>query len=614
MFKALRKMILPIVLIALVGFLATIIFQWGMELSSRDDYLASNVAAVINGEEISWQDYNKIYSNLYQQASQGVEDELPDSKIREIQGNAWNQLLHDRLIMQEVAKHNISVTSEELYDLLRFSPPAELQQITFFHTDGRFDYQKYLNYMADPNAAPFWASVEPFIRTEIMKMKLQEMVSQAAQVTEAEIKEAFVTSEEKVKVDMVNVSTARFSQAARDFTDQDVDDYFAANRDKYKVDERAVLKVALIQKQPEPSDWERARVKASEIYDSATAGADFAQLAMTYSDDNSARNGGDLGWFPEGQMVPEFNDMVFSMKKGEISQPVRTTFGYHVILLHDRKEEMGTLPGSTKQEKITKAHASHILFKAAPSAETLDRVFNTLNQIRTEAENSSFEAAAAAADIELRETRPFERGDVIQFIGRDEFANQFAFDKEVGSLSDIMENNSAIYVFQIAERLPSGLADLEESRSQAKRDLMNDRMYALCMDTANAIYADYEQSSDLKKAAKKHAAKYVELDPFARSGYVKDFGRDPYAIGGAFALREPGQVSKPIQHEKGAVIFKLVKRSSPDLTDFTAKRDSIQSVLLVNKQQELYAKWYESLRENSEIINNIQLGRARSDI
>lgn len=98
MFSFLRRMIVPIMLIALVGFLATIIFEWGMDISSRDQYLQENFAGKINDEEISWAQYNRVYNSLYEAESQNVDDELPDSKIIELQQAAWQQIIYDRLL------------------------------------------------------------------------------------------------------------------------------------------------------------------------------------------------------------------------------------------------------------------------------------------------------------------------------------------------------------------------------------------------------------------------------------------------------------------------------------------------------------------------------------
>ena len=150
MFEALRRMILPIIIIVLVFFVAMIVLQWGMGMSSRSSYEQSNVAAVINGEEVPWQAFNRLYNNLVRAESEETEDEIPDTKLQELQDKAWQQLLSDRLLMQQVASHNIAVTDEEVYAYLKFSPPVDIQQLSYFQTEGKFDYQKYMGALADP--------------------------------------------------------------------------------------------------------------------------------------------------------------------------------------------------------------------------------------------------------------------------------------------------------------------------------------------------------------------------------------------------------------------------------------------------------------------------------
>ncbi len=132
MFETLRRMIFPIIIIVLFFFVAMIVFQWGLGFSRRGQYTEANVAAVINGMEVSWETYNRVYQSLYQVESENTDEELPESKIREIQQTAWQQLLHDHLIMQEVAKHNLVVTDDELYAFLRYNPPAGIAATSLF--------------------------------------------------------------------------------------------------------------------------------------------------------------------------------------------------------------------------------------------------------------------------------------------------------------------------------------------------------------------------------------------------------------------------------------------------------------------------------------------------
>ncbi len=83
--------------------------------------------------------------------------------------------------------------------------------------------------------------------------------------------------------------------------------------------------------------------KINSIMEKIRGGADFAEMARKYSQDGSAVNGGDLGWFVKGKMLPAFERVAFSMEKGEVSSPIRTRFGYHIIKVVDREEPKATL-------------------------------------------------------------------------------------------------------------------------------------------------------------------------------------------------------------------------------------------------------------------------------
>ena len=247
MFETLRRMIFPIIIIVLFFFVGMIVLQWGLGMSTRSGFVDANTAAVINGEEVEWAEYRRIYDGLYQTALSGSEEgEVSDQKVRELQGQAWSQLLFDRLMMQQVANRNLTVTDEELYGYLRMSPPADLQQLPYFQTNGQFDYQKYLSSMADPSAAPFWTSVQEFVSRDIMKLKVQEMVSQAAHVTEAEVKQKYVGDNEKVTVEMINVSYSRFSRPPPKSSDAEIREFFDARRDDYQIDERVALNLVIM--------------------------------------------------------------------------------------------------------------------------------------------------------------------------------------------------------------------------------------------------------------------------------------------------------------------------------------------------------------------------------
>ncbi len=607
MFETLRRMIFPIIITVLVFFVAMIVLEWGLGLSRRQGFMDANAAAVINGEEVPWQTYNRLYNALYEVEAGKTEDELPEAKVREIHTQAWRQLLHDYLLLQEARKHQLTVTPDEIYAYLRYNPPPELQQMPYFQTEGQFDYQKYFTAMTDPQVGSFWTSVEPLARENVLKQKMQMLVVSVAHVSEEEVREFYLADKEKIKVGAVNVEYRRFSSPRPSTTEEEMRQYFEEHRDEYHVDERAVLHLALIEKKPEPLDWERSHGKAMAIYDSIQAGADFAEMAVRYSEDpGSAKDSGDLGWFPRGRMVDQFDKMVFAMREGQMSEPVRTDFGWHIIQLHERKEEMQRPPGKTEMEMTTTAHASHILIKTEPGRETLDRAYRRLEEFHVQAKKTGFFKAAEDLQIPIKTTAPFFYGKNIQYLGRDLNANRFAYENEVDAISDLFENNSAFFVCQVAEKTPAGPAKFEEVQQKVEIELLEYKVARMCRDTADAIYAEIEKGTDIKKAAKMFGEEYEVLDEFTRNDKPLSLGRDPQAVGAAFALNEPGRILPPVDHKQGTAILQLIERSALDLSEYNAARDSVYNQVLSIKQQELYSRWFDKLATDADVINYVE--------
>ena len=132
---------------------------------------------------------------------------------------------------------------------------------------------------------------------------------------------------------------------------------------------------------------------------------DFAEAAKEYSDDNAtADKGGDLGFFKKGDMAPEFDTVAFALKPGEISEPFRTPFGYHIIKVEERKTEKG----------IETVHARHILMKVEPGTDTIDSLQTVLRDISTEIHDKGFEKTAADRALKTFDTRTLRAGNVHQ--------------------------------------------------------------------------------------------------------------------------------------------------------------------------------------------------------
>ncbi|SYZ74304.1 putative PpiC-type peptidyl-prolyl cis-trans isomerase [Candidatus Zixiibacteriota bacterium] len=604
MFAFLRKLIVPIMAIVLVLFLATIIFQWGMEITSSKS-MGKDTVGMVNGEKVSIQTFDQYYSNLLRSEQEKVDYDLPPEKIEEIRRQAWDQLVSELLMQQEIAKRNISVSDDEIYGFLRMYPPSDLQSAPQFMTDGKFDYQKYVNAMVNKQNAPFWASVEQSIVPTLKKYKLQEEIINTVRVTPAEVFDAFRQSKDQVKIGVIVVPGYKAAPNLPPPTADELKNYYDSHKEQFKVGNRATLEMVLFPKEATQNDWDKVGERINEIYDSAKAGADFAQLARDYSEDNSAQNGGDLGWFTRNQMVPEFDTVVWSLQPGRISRPFKTRFGWHIVKLLGKKTEKEAPPGKTAAVDVEKADAAHILLKVSPSQETLDQIKLNASDFAGTAATKGFETTAKDMNYEIKTTTPFGERGFVQFLGQDLAASDFAFNNEVGKISDVMENSSAYYVLKVASHLPEGYTPLDQATSQLTQFINQEKARQKALTMAKSIYDAIKNGSTPQRAAEQYGLQYTETGLINEDANIPGAGRSPEIMGAAFALKTIGEYSQPIPLAAGAAIVRLLEKVSPNVEEFGKIQDSVRTTVLQKKQQDVYQRWFTDLYNNAKIQSNL---------
>jgi peptidyl-prolyl cis-trans isomerase D len=607
MFGTLRKAIIPIMGTVLVVFVLTIFWNWGYGGGKGASGTEALYAGSINGTEVSWRDYQTVYSNLQQSENQEQGGDLSDARVRELEKQAWDQIVASMLLNQEADKRKVIVTDDDLYTYLKLSPPQMLQQAEAFQTDGKFDYSKYLASMANEQMAPTWAQIEEAFRPDLRKLKLRELILQTVLVSESEIKDAFLESQEKVKIGALNIKSKPFESRAAAVTQDEARAYFNDHRDKYKVEDRVVLSLVKVPVVASAADSAAASRTARMVYDSAMAGSDFSTLAQTWSEDpGTASKGGDLGNVEQGRLVREFDSACFAMKEGEISTPIRTRFGWHIIKHHGYvTEEASPTGGQTGQ--VRKAHVSHILIPIQVSTGTQEEAYGKLTNLLSEVGGDGDKLTSVATTMELQTvtTEPVTRTQRVMDAGGDIRVNDWAFEHNVGDISDILEITNAYIVARLDQKLPAGLAEFETVEKQITDLIRKEKVAKLCHDSAMVIYGRVQGGLSLEQAAGMFGAEYKVFGPLGRATRLLELDRDPVAVGAAFALKNVGEIGKPVDYTGGAVIMQLLERITPDLTTFNEKRDSVATAVLNQKRQQVYGKWYENLVSSADIKSNI---------
>ena len=596
MLSKFRKMTKYVIWFVVIAFVGTIIFAWGMDVTRSKSQ--KNIIGTVDGHDFEYRDYQPYYESLYNQVQQQQQGgELDYATLRNMRRQAWENLVNDYLFKKAINKFDITVTDEDVVNFLRYQPPAELQQAPAFQTNGQFDYQKYLAAMSDnnPQTVNFWAQVEAYYRPQLGRLKLQELITSTVRVSEQDVRDAYMRNFESADIKIAYCNVNKFRDQFIDVTDEQIQAYYDEHKDEYEVGERSEIKFVRFSKDPTEADWERLKAEMDFIKSRIDEGEDFGEMAQAYSEDGSAQNGGDLGWFGHGRMVSAFDSAAFSLKVGEVSDPVKTDFGWHIIKVTDQRTQNG--------EKEIKA--SHILLKIKASSETLDEAYRKAESVARDAIDMGFDEAAKLQDAEVFNSGQFQQNARIEEIGVSPEVSDFAFKNEPGTISGIIETNSHYVVAQVLAHYPAGPAPMEMITDAVKRDLIISLAKVPCKEKVDHVYAEALKGVDFDKAAKSQDVDVVERKGYTRGGLITGIGNVPEVAGTVFSLKDPGSISAPFEYVRGWAIVKLLNSSGADLSKYADIRDSLELSMLREQQQKVFNAWFEHLRESANIEQNL---------
>jgi peptidyl-prolyl cis-trans isomerase D len=338
----------------------------------------SAAAAVVNGKEIPLREFLTAYNNQLQFFRvQG--SNIPSSLARQlgIPQQVLDQLVTSELLAQAAEKQGIVPSDAEIREMLYKNPD--------FQKDGNFDFQRYDQVLRDYyRKSP--AEYESELRRRLAAQKLLELVASGAVVSEEEVRSKFFREGNKANATYIRflptmyASTVGSPKAQELATFQkerakDIADYYQANRFLYHTPERVRARHILIKAEKEAPEEQKtaARQRLEKIRQEIEGGKDFAAAAGEYSEDPGSKNsGGDLGFNERSSWVPEFASVAFSLQPGQMSQPVETQFGFHLIKVEEKKpgedKELKEVEGDIARQLYTKEKAKQLARAAADKA------------------------------------------------------------------------------------------------------------------------------------------------------------------------------------------------------------------------------------------------------
>jgi peptidyl-prolyl cis-trans isomerase D len=592
MLKQLREKTKTILWIVVVAFVISIFAVWGMNLRTPESRKRDrDVVGSVNGEIVTREAYVNTYNELFEQMRmQKGEDYQPsEAEYRMIADQAWERVVQKILVAKEIEKRGIVVTDNELVTFLRRTPPPIVQQ-AFVNDEGQFDYQAYLAELSNP--ARDWTRLEQWARAQIPEMKLQNSLAAQVHVPENDVLEAFKKETIKVKATYVAVPIEP-EEPPFEPAEHEVAELYEQVKDDYLEFEKRRIRVIQIDKKPSEEDELDVRGRLQEIMDEILAGADFAEAAGKYSDDYmSAENGGELGFISKGVMVPEFEEAAFALETGEISEPVRTEFGYHLIKVEERKTE-------EEEEQIK---VRHILMKVDLGYDTVDSLRTVLDELFEEIKEKGFERAANERGLAVLDPLPFARGSFIQDLGYQPRIINFAFNYKPGDISSSLETEKAVFIVKIIEEIPESYMPMESIREQLVERIRRERAEEKTRTIAETMRREALTGGDLESVAHMQELEVQETPLFGEDESVPGIGVNT-AFAHACHLLPIGELSAPVKGRDAFYLIMVTERTEPDMEEFTKRRPEITNQLRGEMASHFIAGWYDDIRQNAEVVD-----------
>lgn len=609
-----------IIKILLLAIVVAFVF---MGLGSYQAQRASKIATV-NEQAVSVDDYRETYNNLLQKARQQFGGNLNDEilKMMNLKQQAMDQLIIRTLILQEAEKLNLFVSDEEL--------TGTIQDMQFFKQDDAFNVGVYEKMLKRVGISP--EQFEKDQRDQMLVQKLQQLITGSIHVSEAEAREWYdwenamvnirmvrfdpetytdieptekevrayfdesknnYQTEPKVKVKYLRFSSEKYTQDIQ-VTKDEVQEYYENNLAAYSVEKTVEARHILItvdENAPEELVQE-AKTEAERIAKEARDGkTEFSELAKKYSQDPGRDNGGYLGKFVRNAMVQPFSDKAFSMNPGEISDPVRTRFGWHVIKVEN------VFPAGTQtlaeveteiRQSLMEEKARNIAYDEAESF--LDAVISG-DDLSIEAK--SRELKVAETDFFTRQQGPVGVGDPAKFAS-------VAFDLPEKEISDILELEGSYYLLQLTGKMPQQIAEFQTVSETVKNDLIQQLKSRRAAEEAEAFFKSINSDNSLADlGAQKNV---ITTGFFKRNEQVPQAGYEKPLSDAAFLLS--GEKKWPETVIKGKTnyyVIEFMDRKNPDPENFQKEKETIINRLSQSKKRITFDTWLTKVRAASDI-------------
>ena len=585
------------------------------------------VVAKVNDQEILLKEYREAYQNrlgaLQQQFGENAEQFAEQLNLRQ---QVFNQLIDRHLLLTDAAELNLVATDLELQDYIRKQP--------FFQQNGQFDYDTYETVLSQNRIVRH--EYEASLRADILLAKKQQLLGTGLVISDSEVEQTFRRNFEKIEVEyvyfdpqaFVEKTTAEDAELRKYLQDNPQEfqtlnrfrmEYFTIATDYYqdnvKVREREVRRyykkyaenyvtppevkarhilLKLIPDAPENEQQEK-REQLNKLLAEIKAGSSFEELAIKHSEDATSAEGGDLGWFKPGEMVPAFESAAFALEAGQVSEIVQSPFGLHLIKVEERKNEI-TKSLDEAREEITLILAESRAQKRLE--EELDRLAGLAGEAFTE------EAQKLNREVLIAEW--FDGTEVIPGLGSAAELVPGLVSRKSGEMG-VWKRNPVLghVIYRLSETKIPETRLFEDAKEDLFKAVRLEKAKAVAIESAKKALTQLEAGTKLNNLVKKYGLKTETLEFTANTRFLPNIGDNTEFRKVGLHLNENSLFGLSLDGNR-ADLIQFKKRSLSE-DKALEQKDKVRAQLLQNMQQALLSKELKRLRDSAtiEVINPV---------
>ena len=599
-----------------------VVFVFYFGFGTANTPKTETVLATVNGDAIGIQDYEEAYKRELESLRQQNPD-LTEEDIREagIKAQLFNELVDRTLMRQQARAMNISATTVERQAYI-------LGMSAFQDESGQFSRERYE--LALRSVGMSDVQFERAIGQDIVIAKLSEYITMPAFISEAEARDNFDSAKESRTLEFITFNSvdhvngtepaeekiSEYYEANKDqfavpatatveylsltpaalaekatVTDGDIEAYYNTHTSKFATPERVKARHILIRTEEDADDAAVAEAlqKAQAAYERVTTGGeDFATVAMEVSEGPTGPKGGELPWFSRGEMVPEFEEAAFNAEPGTVAEPVKTMFGWHVILV-EKHEEPGVMPLDEVKDAIreTLAEEKGAGVLAGILDDALDLAYSGVD----------LADIAQQMDLAVKTSEPMTQDEAVSTLSITPADAERLFTLDPGrTAEDAFQLSDGYLLVKVKDFTEATHQPLDAVKADIGAILVRQQTMDMAkQDAENALAAIKEQDSALG------AYELQTSSPFDRFGLIPELGFAPELAAAAYLLDSGEWLENPYEIGSGYIIARVKDRIPPSEEEWEAGKENVMSTLLQNRKNMLLTAFVQDQRASAKI-------------